>query len=131
MGGLNVLLKMTTIQNARMSSVITAIAALLVMLATWMSSGASGFEPTREIITLLLLIWLATGSTVARWIVGILTALALPVSVIGSFWLISNGLDLATIFRPHFIIIAFAVTMYAFVTYRLLIWKSHTKQTKM
>jgi hypothetical protein len=123
---------MNTLTNYRLCALITALGGLLVVLGIWMMSGVFSFDPVREGFTLLLLVWLATGSNVARWIVGLLLAGSVLVALGGMVWLAANGLELGRMESRQqgaFIPVALAVALYGFVAWRLLVWPRRFAQT--
>jgi hypothetical protein len=117
--------KMTDTRNRQLSAALVVIASILVMFATWLINGDVGFNPIQEGLTILLLIWLLTGSQAARWIVGALAVLASLVAIIGIAWLASRIPDpsrLGTDKWASFGLVGLAGLIYGIVSWRLLIW---------
>ena len=93
-------------------------------------SGNTGIEPIRESVEVALLIWLVTGSGVARWIIGILATLVVVVAAVGTVWIVIDGFNLSGLGsrqRLSFVIVGIAVVMHGFVAWRLLIWPSSNR----
>lgn len=121
---------MTPIQNDRICAVIVLISGFLILVSSWMLTGSSDFKPVREGIEIALLIWLATGSAIARWIIGILSSLVVVVAIIGALWLISNGLDISrfeSMQQLAYVVIALAVAAHGYVAWRLIVWPRQNK----
>lgn len=92
----------------------------------FMISGVFELNLVKEALTIGLLVWLATGSSPARWIVGVLTALSVVIAGIASFLLLSRGFDdlklLTSRQQSSFVVVAVAGVLYGFVAWRLLVW---------
>ncbi|WP_411825423.1 hypothetical protein [Luteolibacter sp. AS25] len=115
---------MKTIQNDRLCAVIVLIGGILILVGSSMLTGVFEVNPIREGVEIALLIWLATGSTIARWIIGILSALVVVVAIIGGFWLVSNGLDISRLAASQQLahaVVALAVAAHGYVAWRLLL----------
>ena len=69
---------------------LTLLAIVLMSLATFLMTGRWEFSAVREVATVLLLLWLLTGSNVARWIVGILSVGAVLIGIVGAIWLMNQ-----------------------------------------
>ncbi len=116
---------MNKIHNIRICAVLAAIGTLLVMLGIWMMSGEFTFDPISEGLALVLLVWLATGSEVARWIVGFLLAVAVLVAVGGAVWFATNDFDFSQLSKRQqwsLPLVVFAAFIYSIVSWRLLVW---------
>ena len=124
---------MTDTRNHQLCAALLVIASILVISATWLRVGTTGFEPFREGLTLILLIWLLMGSRVARWILGALAVLASLVAIFGTAWLISRIPDSATLTTDTWVsrgLIILAGTIYGVVSWRLLVWPRRGSQQK-
>ena len=124
---------MTDTRNSQLCAGLVVVAEILVMIATCLISGDFGFDLIREGITLGLLIWLLTGSTIARWIVGTLSAIGFLVAIIGLGWFfirIPNPTSLELDKWVSFAIVGFAALIYGFVSWRLLVRTRSTAYIK-
>ena len=100
------------------------------MTGTWMMTGVFEFNLAKEVLTIGLLFWLATGSSTARWIVGVLTAVAVLIAGIGSLLLLLRGFDaprLPSRQQISLVVVGVAVVLYGFVAWRLLLWSGREK----
>ena len=121
---------MKTTRNYWLCASITLAAGIFIHIGSWMMSGNTGIEPIRESVEVALLIWLVTGSGVARWIIGILAALVVVAAAVGTVWIVIDGFNLSGLGsrqRLSFVIVGIAVVMHGFVAWRLLIWPSSNR----
>jgi len=83
------------------------------------------FRVIREVATLLLLVWLSTGSNIARWIVGTLSLAVVLIGIVGTIWLLSQRAgfeNLESSQQLAFGVFAVAVVIHGLVA-RLLLFK--------
>lgn len=121
---------MSSLQNDRLCAALSVIAVLSMKLGIWLMSGDFGFKVVGDGITLIFVVWLATGSTIARWIVGSLTAIASIIVIGGLIWLFAGGLDprtLETRQKLSFVPVVLYALINAFVAWRLMIWNRCSK----
>ena len=131
---------MNTITNYRFCSVLAAIGIILMRINTWVIYDGPIFddpifdsvrERTKTFnlddgITLVLLVWLAMGSNIARWIVGLLLtgAVLIGIVTIVEFEKISEFIfgRLEPREQVSFLLTAVAISLDGFVAWRLLVW---------
>jgi hypothetical protein len=98
------------------------------MLATWLLNGEWGFGFIQEGLTLLLLLWLISGSKLAKWITGILSFLGVIIVLGGVSWILvtyEHGGAFIIEKILSFCVIAIAAILYGIVFWRLLIRKTN------
>lgn len=119
---------MSTLHNNIFCSILIILSSILVMLATWLLRGEWGFNFIQEALTLLLLLWLISGSKLAKWITGILSFLAAMIVFGGIAWILishEHGASFITEKTLSFCAISIAAVLHVLVFWRLLILKTN------
>jgi len=117
---------MTSLQNKRLCAGIAAIETVMMAFANYLLTGHYYLSVIRDITTLVLLIWLFSGSEIARWIIGVLSCICVVIAVGGTVWIASHNDHLGSLdFTQQFsfVFAVLSVVALGFVGYRLVIWR--------
>ncbi len=111
---------MSDLTNKRFCAGLTLLGVILMSLATFLLASKWDFSVIREVATLLLLVWLSTGSNIARWIVGTLSLAVVLIGIVGTIWLLSQRAGFENLESSQQL--AFGVFAVAVVIHGLVAW---------